>query len=126
MVERTAEEYSIAANRYAPREARRHVLGHLPAGFPDARRRDLALAVSELVSCGIRERIVGDAGWFVLRMEGDAHRMHVEIRGNGDPTTARGWRAVEESVLELAVLNAISSSWGVLADGRGTWITMDT
>lgn len=120
-------EYRIEPTRHAPAEARRRVKQHLPLAFPPDGVHDAALAVSELVTFGLREELfsTGPGGAVVLRLDPDARRVQVEI-DHGGQAGSRGWHVLEDSLFELVVLNVITSGWGILADGTGVWFTVDS
>jgi len=118
-------EYRIAPSRHAPAEARRRLQQYLPTTLPSGRLQDAALAVSELVTFGLREHLFPsdpDAG-IVLRLDGRGGRVKVEIHGR--PPAERGWDSLEESLFEIVVLNAVTSGWGITADGMNVWFTID-
>jgi hypothetical protein len=106
--------------------ARRRFGDALPEGFPTDRAEDGALAVSELVSFGLRHGLAGDRGEGALELVVllEERGVHVQVRHEGALPAGRGWRAVEDSVLELLILNSVTDAWGVLADGRGAWFTI--
>jgi hypothetical protein len=115
-------EYRIPLDAHAPARSRERLAPHLERDRVD----DGALAVSELVTYGIREGLFAPGDEVLLRVDDDHRDVHVEIRGSGRPTgEGPGWRSLEDSVLALVLLNSVTTFWGVLEDGRGAWFSIE-
>jgi hypothetical protein len=117
-------EHRVAATLRGPAEARHLLCEQIGNALPEERIDDGVLAVSELVSFGLRKGLVPQdtKAAFLLRLRHSDGCFRVEI--GSEPVA--DWHALQDSLFELVVMNVVTDAWDIASDGSAVWFTIGT
>ena len=113
---RHAVSVSLAAGTRAPAEARA-TIDSLPVGLLPEVRRDLRLAVSELVTSNVLH-VCGPNDQIDLQVTAGSGVIRCEV-GTHHPRPFKGPAGA------LALVDRIASRWGMSRHGRSVWFELD-